>query len=69
VYAILARQPGVGSGVPGQLRRISRRAAAAIRYWGERERQRRAFARLDDRLLADIGIRRERQIRELQRWS
>jgi uncharacterized protein YjiS (DUF1127 family) len=29
---------------------------AIFRFWGERQRQRRALGELDDRLLQDIGV-------------
>ena len=40
------------------------RARALVAAWRTRARQREALARLDDRLLADIGLTREAQILE-----
>jgi uncharacterized protein YjiS (DUF1127 family) len=44
--------------------RLCRRARALAATWRSRARQRQALARLDDRLLADIGLTREAQIVE-----
>jgi uncharacterized protein YjiS (DUF1127 family) len=44
--------------------RQCRRLFALIGDWQERNRQLRSLARLDDRLLADIGATREQQSRE-----
>ena len=42
-----------------------RDALAVIEAWRERARQRRALARLDDRMLNDIGLTREQADREI----
>ena len=42
--------------------RLGRRARALIGTWRSRARQRDGLARLDDRLLADIGLTREAQM-------
>jgi uncharacterized protein YjiS (DUF1127 family) len=39
-------------------------ARALVATWRSRARQRQALARLDDRLLADIGLTREAQMVE-----
>jgi uncharacterized protein YjiS (DUF1127 family) len=41
--------------------RLGGRVRALIATWRSRARQREALARLDDRLLADIGLTREAQ--------
>ena len=41
---------------------LGRQARALMATWSSRARQRQALARLDDRLLADIGLTREAQI-------
>jgi uncharacterized protein YjiS (DUF1127 family) len=51
--------------------RLVRLAGAVLVEWLERYRQRRALARLDDRLLRDIGMTREQARRETRKpfWS
>ena len=44
-----------------------RRLIALLRCWRDRARERRILARLDDRLLADIGITRLEQARECEK--
>ena len=44
--------------------RRGRRARALMATWRSRARQRETLARLDDRLLADIGLTREAQMVE-----
>lgn len=41
---------------------------ATIEFWRERARQRRRLARLDDRMLADIGVTRAQARREARKW-
>lgn len=43
-------------------------ARNTVGFWFERWKQRRALARLDDRLLADIGVTREEAYVETQKW-
>ncbi len=43
---------------------LSRQARALAATWRSRARQRQSLARLDDRLLADIGLTREMQMVE-----
>ena len=45
-----------------RLPRLWRRACMVIAEWDSRARQREALARLNDRLLADVGLTREKQI-------
>jgi uncharacterized protein YjiS (DUF1127 family) len=51
--------------------RLCRRASALVARWRSLARQREALARLDDRLLADIGLTREVQMVECSKlfWS
>jgi uncharacterized protein YjiS (DUF1127 family) len=44
--------------------RLCRQARALVAMWRSHARQREALARLDDRLLADIGLTREMQMVE-----
>ena len=44
--------------------RLNQRPRALMAGWRSRVRQRQALARLDDRLLADIGLTREPQMVE-----
>ena len=52
----LPARPGHGS--------FFRRCLATLRIWRERARQRRALSKLDDHLLADIGLTRADAERE-----
>lgn len=54
----------IGFGLWARAAHRCRHAFAVLGDWRERERQRHSLARLDDRLLADIGLRREQQDRE-----
>lgn len=40
-----------------------------VQLWLDRQRQRIALAKLDDRLLADVGISRSAAMEEAQRWA
>jgi len=44
--------------------RLGRRVRAQVARWRSQARQRQALARLDDRLLADIGLTRDAQMVE-----
>jgi uncharacterized protein YjiS (DUF1127 family) len=44
-------------------------ALASVVAWLARQRQRAELVRLDDRMLADIGISRAEAVREGRRWS
>jgi len=59
--SIESRYPGTAGGVVeiGEgLRGLLMSASATLQVWYERNRQRRHLARLDDRLLRDIGLDR-----------
>jgi uncharacterized protein YjiS (DUF1127 family) len=45
-----------------RFRRLGRRACMAIAEWDSRALQRERLARLNDHLLADVGLTREQQI-------
>jgi uncharacterized protein YjiS (DUF1127 family) len=70
MQTIVDRRFLVQAGLPDRLASLCRRVSAAIGDWSEQERQRRAFNRLDDRLLADIGLTRDHQVWEYpqRRW-
>jgi uncharacterized protein YjiS (DUF1127 family) len=60
-YTTESRYPSLASGtiVTGtNLRGLILSASGSLQLWYERHRQRRHLARLDDRLLRDIGIDR-----------
>jgi uncharacterized protein YjiS (DUF1127 family) len=48
----------------GGLMRLGGAAGHTLWFWLERSRQRRALAKLDDRLLRDIGLARDEARRE-----
>ena len=64
MHAIAGFRPRAGGVSWNRARRGVQRFLARIADWQERERERHSFARLDDRLLADIGLSREQQSRE-----
>jgi len=49
------------------LGRLFLSASAAMQLWYERSRQRRALARLDERLLRDIGVDRASAMQEVSK--
>jgi len=59
--AIARQLPFAGSPSLNSAFSQTRRVFAIIADWRAQARQRRSLARLDDRLLADIGLTRERQ--------
>lgn len=64
------RNPCSAAGVPGirtSLGRFLLSASCTLQLWYERSRQRRALARLDDRLLRDIGIDRVSAMEEISK--
>jgi uncharacterized protein YjiS (DUF1127 family) len=63
---ILARKtpPDIPAVSWNTVMRLCRQGRVHAAMWRSRARQRRALARLDDRLLADIGLTREAQMLE-----
>jgi uncharacterized protein YjiS (DUF1127 family) len=64
MLTLIERQPRTTPVPWDKLMRRCRRARALAATWRSRARQREALARLDDRLLADIGLTREVQMVE-----
>jgi len=64
MLTLIERQPRTTPVPWEKLMRLCRRARALAATWRSRARQREALARLDDRLLADIGLTREVQMVE-----
>jgi uncharacterized protein YjiS (DUF1127 family) len=64
MLTLVERQPRINPVSLKKAMRLCRRARALVATWRSRARQREALARLDDRLLADIGLTREAQIVE-----
>jgi uncharacterized protein YjiS (DUF1127 family) len=64
MQTIVGRRPYISGFSLGQAIQWYRHASALIGEWRERARQRQSLARLDDRLLADIGLLPEQRTRE-----
>jgi uncharacterized protein YjiS (DUF1127 family) len=64
MLTLVERQPRINPVSLKKAMRLCRRARALVATWHSRARQREALARLDDRLLGDIGLTREAQIVE-----
>jgi uncharacterized protein YjiS (DUF1127 family) len=64
MLTLVARQPRKTPVSWNKVMRLRRQARALVAMWRSRARQRQALARLDDRLLADIGLTREAQMVE-----
>ncbi len=64
MLTLVERQPQTTPVSWTKVMRVCRRGRALAATWRSRARQRKALARLDDRLLADIGLTREAQIVE-----
>lgn len=64
MLTLVQRQPRIAPVSWNNLVRLCRQAQALAAIWRSRARQRQALARLDDRLLADIGLTREAQMVE-----
>ncbi len=62
MLTLVERQPRITPVSWDMVMRLSRRARALVATWRSGARQRQALARLDDRLLADIGLTREAQM-------
>ncbi len=71
MLTLVERQPRITPVSWKKVMRLCRRARALVAAWRARARQRQALARLDDRLLADIGLTREVQMVECSKlfWS
>jgi uncharacterized protein YjiS (DUF1127 family) len=64
MLTLVERRPRISPVPWNKVMRLCRRARAPVAKWRSRARQRQALARLDDRLLADIGLTREAQMVE-----
>jgi uncharacterized protein YjiS (DUF1127 family) len=64
MLTLVERQPRINPVSLKKAMRFCRRARALAAAWCSHARQREALARLDDRLLADIGLTREMQMVE-----
>ena len=64
MLTLVQRQPRITPIPLNKVTRLCRQARALVAVWRSRARQREALARLDDRLLADIGLTREAQMVE-----
>ena len=64
MLTLVQRQPRIAPISWNKVRRLCRQTRALTAVWRSRARQREALARLDDRLLADIGLTREAQMVE-----
>jgi uncharacterized protein YjiS (DUF1127 family) len=72
MLTLVERQPRITPVSWNKVMRLCRRARALVARWRSLARQREALARLDDRLLADIGLTREAQMVECSKlfwWS
>jgi uncharacterized protein YjiS (DUF1127 family) len=68
MLTLVERQPRINPAPLKKAMRLCRRARALAATWRSRARQREALARLDDRLLADIGLTREAQMVECSKF-
>lgn len=64
MLTLVERQPKIFPIPWSKIMRLRREACALVAAWRSLARQRRALARLDDRLLADVGLTREAQMVE-----
>ena len=64
MMTLVERQPRITPASWSEVMRLCRRAHDVMAEWRSGARQRRALARLDDRLLADVGITRQAQMME-----
>ena len=72
MLTLVERQPRRTPISSSKVMRLCRQALLLAAMWRSRARQRKALARLDDRLLADIGLTREAQMVECSKlfwWS
>jgi uncharacterized protein YjiS (DUF1127 family) len=64
MLTLVQRRPGITPGLWNKVMRLCQQAFALAATWRSLARQREALARLDDRLLADVGLTREAQMVE-----
>lgn len=64
MLTLVQRRPRTADILSGNAARLYRRALIAVATWRSRARQRDSLSRLDDHLLADIGITREARMVE-----
>ncbi len=64
MLTLVERQPRITPVSWNKMMRLGRRVHALVARWRSHARQRQALARLDDRLLADIGLTRDAQMVE-----
>ena len=64
MLTLVERQPRTTPVSWNKVTRLCRRARVLVAAWHSRARQLEALSRLDDRLLADIGLTREAQMVE-----
>ena len=64
MLTVVERQPQITSLSWSKISHLCEQASALAATWRSRARQRRALARLDDRLLADVKLTREAQMAE-----
>ena len=64
MLTLVERQPRINPVSLKKAMRLYRQTRALIAAWQSRACQREALARLDDRLLADVGLTREAQMVE-----
>ena len=72
MLTLVERQPGITAISSSKVMCLCRQARLLAAMWRSCARQRKALARLDDRLLADIGLTREAQMVECSKlfwWS
>ena len=62
MVTLVQRQPRLTPISWNKVTSLCRQARALVAVWRSRARQREALARLDDRLLADIGLTREKRV-------
>ena len=64
MLTLVERQPRINPVSLKKAMRLYRQARALVTAWRSLARQREALARLDDRLLADVGLTRQAQMME-----
>jgi uncharacterized protein YjiS (DUF1127 family) len=64
MLTLVERQPRITPISWNKVVQLCPRARALVATWRSRARQHQALARLDDRLLADVGLTREAQMVE-----